>query len=78
MQTILVFIKCDLGQTYEVANRLADIDTPPHTYSISGEYDLFCMFHLPTETEVGRFVAEQVQTVEGIKATKTTITFHAF
>ena len=40
MQTIFVQIKCELGQSYRVAEELVEIDGVSEVYSVSGPYDL--------------------------------------
>ncbi len=79
MRTIFVMIKCQLGQAYEVASELVDsIQQVPSVYSTSGDYDLMAQFHLPSDTDIGRFVNEEVHKVSGIIDTKTIICFNAF
>ena len=79
MQTIFVLVKCELGRAYEVADAaVQSIEEVSEVYSISGQYDLLMKFHLPSGTDIGRFVTSQVQTLEGVKDTFTLITFKAF
>ena len=79
MQTIFVSIKCDLGRAYEVADELVQaIEQVSEVYSTSGEYDLLVKCYLQDEDDVGHFVTEHIQRLDGIKATFTTITFKAF
>ena len=40
MQTIFVQVKCELGQSYRVAEELVEIDGVSEVYSVSGPYDL--------------------------------------
>ncbi|MEL6288600.1 MAG: Lrp/AsnC ligand binding domain-containing protein [Pseudomonadota bacterium] len=78
MRTYLVFIRCELGRTYEVAGHLAEIEQAPHVHSVSGEYDLFCMFNLADDADVGRFITDTVQTIPGIRETQTIVCFNPF
>jgi len=78
MQTIFVQLKCDLGQAYEVAARLAEREGVSEVYSISGQYDLLAKCYLDDGDDIGRFVATQIQVLDGIRDTYTTITFNAF
>lgn len=79
MQTIFVSIKCDLGRAYEVADELIQaIEQVSEVYSTSGEYDLLIKCYLQDEDDVGHFVTEQIQRLDGIRGTFTTITFKAF
>ena len=78
MRKILVFIKCEIGKTYEVANALADLPLGPTIDSISGEYDLFAQINLTENDDIGRVIADQVHTIPGIRDTKTIICFKPF
>ena len=77
-RTYLIFIRCELGQTYKVAAELADLDSAPYVYSISGEYDLFCMFRLPSNDDVGRYVSDSIHKISGISSTNTIVCFNPF
>ncbi|GHF26498.1 AsnC family transcriptional regulator [Kordiimonas sediminis] len=79
MKTVFVMIKCELGKTYDVAATLADeIAEVRSVHSTSGKYDLLAQFALDTEQEIGRFIANKVQTVSGVKDTYTIIGLNAF
>jgi DNA-binding Lrp family transcriptional regulator len=78
MQTIFVQVKCELGQSYRVAEELVEIDGVSEVYSVSGLYDLLVKCYVADEVDVGHFVNNQVQSVPGIRDTLTIITFNAF
>jgi DNA-binding Lrp family transcriptional regulator len=78
MQTFFVQIKCELGKTYEVAQKLADMELHSEIYSTAGDFDLFVKYHVDDDVDIGHFVGENVQRTAGIKDTRTTITFKAF
>ncbi|MCB1833111.1 MAG: Lrp/AsnC ligand binding domain-containing protein [Geminicoccaceae bacterium] len=79
MQTIFVMVKCELGQSYEVAEAAREgIEEASEVYSTSGQYDLIMKFHLDQGIDIGRFVNSRVQTLAGVKDTFTLITFKAF
>ena len=79
MQTIFVMVKCELGQSYEVAETARErIEEASEVYSISGQYDLIMKFHLDQGVDIGRFVNSRVQVLDGVKDTFTLITFKAF
>tara|TARA_B100002003_G_scaffold206459_1_gene200278 strand:- start:6 stop:245 length:240 start_codon:yes stop_codon:yes gene_type:complete len=78
MQTIFIQVKCALGQSYEVARALMEIEGVSEVYSISGPYDLLIKCYLPSGDDVGHFVNEGIQKVDGITDTMTIITFNAF
>ena len=78
MVPFFVQIKCQLGKSYEVANRLADAEIASEIYSIAGNYDILAKFYVEKDTDIGHFVGEKVQTIPGIVDTRTVITFKAF
>jgi DNA-binding Lrp family transcriptional regulator len=78
MVPFFVQIKCQLGQAYNVANKLADAEIASEVYSTAGNYDLLVKFYVESNTDIGHFVTEKVQTIPGIQDTHTIITFKAF
>jgi DNA-binding Lrp family transcriptional regulator len=78
MVPFFIQIKCQLGKSYQVANALADAEIASEIYSTAGEFDLLAKFYVATETDIGHFVNEKVQTIPGIQDTRTIITFKAF
>jgi DNA-binding Lrp family transcriptional regulator len=78
MQIFFVQIKCELGQSYGVANKIADAEIASEIYSTAGDFDLLLKFYLEDDQDVGHFVNERVQVIEGIKDTRTIMTFRAF
>lgn len=78
MVPFFVLIKTQLGRCYDVANELADAEIASEIYSTAGDYDLLAKFYVDDETDIGHFVAEKVQVLDGIADTKTIITFKAF
>jgi DNA-binding Lrp family transcriptional regulator len=78
MVPFFVQIKCQLGKSYEVANKLADAEIASEIYSTAGDYDLLVKFYVDDKTDIGHFVNEKVQAIPGIQDTHTIITFKAF
>jgi DNA-binding Lrp family transcriptional regulator len=78
MVPFFVQIKCQLGKSYEVANKLADAEIASEIYSTAGDYDLLVKFYVDEGADIGHFVNEKVQTLPGIQDTRTIITFKAF
>lgn len=78
MVPFFVQIKCELGKSYEVANKIADSEIASEIYSTAGEFDLLVKFYVDPAADIGHFVNEKVQTIPGIKDTRTVITFKAF
>ncbi|MBW7835420.1 MAG: Lrp/AsnC ligand binding domain-containing protein [Sphingomonadales bacterium] len=79
MRPVFVFIKCELGKTYEVADQLVDtIEEVSEVYSVSGQYELLAKFNLEDDQDIGHFVCEKVQKLPHIKDTFTLISFKVF
>ena len=78
MQTIFIMVKCELGETYKVADQAVQTEQVSEVYSVSGQHDLLMKCYLDESQDVGQFVTEKVQIIEGIKDTFTLITFKAF
>jgi DNA-binding Lrp family transcriptional regulator len=56
MVPFFVQIKCQLGKSYEVANRLADAEIASEIYSTAGEFDLLVKVYVDAGTDIGHFV----------------------
>jgi DNA-binding Lrp family transcriptional regulator len=78
MVPFFVQFKCKLGQSYAVANALAEAEIASEIYSTAGDYDLLVKFYVDKDTDIGHFVNEKVQVIPGIQDTHTIITFKAF
>ena len=78
MQCFFVHFICDLGKTYDVAAKLADREIASEIYSTSGDYDLMAKFYLPKDEDIGRFVADNLHDIPGVRRTMTVMTFKAF
>ena len=78
MTPFFVQIKCQLGKSYQVANKLAEAEIASEIYSTAGDFDLLVKFYVEEKTDIGHFVNEKVQVIPGIKDTYTIITFKAF
>ena len=78
MVPFFIQIKCQLGKSYQVANELADREIASEIYSTAGAFDLLVKFYVPPEEDPGRFVTNVVQKIDGIRDTRTIVTFKAF
>jgi DNA-binding Lrp family transcriptional regulator len=78
MRAYFVQIKCDLGKSYDVASAIADAEIASEIYSTAGGYDLLVKLYLEEQEDVGRFIADRLQTIPGIRDTYTLVTFKAF
>ena len=79
MQTLFVMIKCDLGRAYDVADSaMQDVKAVSEVHSVSGQYDLLMKIYLDDHEDIGRFVTQKVQTIDGVRDTFTLIAHKAF
>jgi len=78
MRTIFVMIKAELGRAYQVADLIVDTGQVSEVHSISGQYDLLVKVYLDEGDDIGHFVTEVIQPIEGIRDTFTLIGFRAF
>ncbi len=79
MQTIFVMVKCELGQTYDVAGQAVDrVERLSDVHSFLGQYDVMMKCHLEDGHDIGHFVTEEVQRLAGVKDTFTLIAFKSF
>ena len=83
MHTLLIQIKCKPGTTYDVADRIyaelvEEQQIGVKLFSTSGEFDLFLEMRAPRDEDIGKFVNDNLLTMEGIERTVTTLAFHAF
>ncbi|MEI6559436.1 MAG: Lrp/AsnC ligand binding domain-containing protein [Rhodospirillaceae bacterium] len=79
MQTIFVLVKCELGKAYQVADEaVQQIEPVSEVHSISGQHDLLMKCYLDNDADIGRFVIDHIQTLDGVRDTFTMIAFKAF
>ncbi|CAG1013846.1 MAG: Lrp/AsnC family transcriptional regulator [Rhizobiaceae bacterium] len=78
MRAVFVQLQCQPGRTYEVADALFEREVVSELYSTSGEYDLLMKIYIEDETDIGKFINDNVADVPGIVRSLTTLTFKAF
>ena len=79
MKPMFVQIKCELGQTFRVAELLIDtIEETAEVYSITGNWDLLAKFHLSNDQSFGEFVNFKLHTLPGIRDTFSLVAFRLF
>ena len=52
MTPFFVQIKCQLGKSYQVANKLAEAEIASEIYSTAGEFDLLVKFYVEAGTDI--------------------------
>jgi len=78
MQTIFVQVKCEMGKVYDVANEAIEVEPVSEVHSISGRFDLMIKCYLDDDQDIGHFVTEKIQTLDGVADTYTLVAFKAF
>lgn len=78
MVCLFVQIRCKPGTAYKVADEIALREIHSELYSISGDYDLLMKMYVPKDEDVGRYINDNLLSIEGIERTHTTQTFKAF
>lgn len=78
MTCVFIQLRCRPGTTYSVADAIALRELHSELYSTSGEYDLLMKLYIPEGEDVGKFINENLLTIDGIERSLTTLTFKAF
>ncbi|QIE45617.1 Lrp/AsnC family transcriptional regulator [Pseudohalocynthiibacter aestuariivivens] len=78
MRCVFVNIRCRPGTTYTVAEKIALREMHSELYSTSGPFDLLLKLYVPEDEDVGKFINDGLQGIDGIERTETTLTFKAF
>lgn len=78
MRPIFVNVRCQPGRSYRVAEEIALREIHSELYSTSGPFDLLLKMYVPEGEDVGKYINENLLTIEGIERTETTLTFKAF
>jgi DNA-binding Lrp family transcriptional regulator len=79
MKPLFVQIKCELGEAYNVADRMIDaIGEAAEIYSTSGAFDLLVKFHLADDQSIGEFVNKKLHKIPGIRDTYTLMAYRLF
>lgn len=78
MRTVFVQIRCKPGTTYQVADDIALREKYAELHSVSGDWDLLMKIYIPDGEDIGHFINDAFQGIEGIERTHTIMTFKAF
>jgi len=78
MRPVFVNIRCKPGTSYAVADQIALREIHSELYSTSGPFDLLLKLYVPDDEDIGKFINENLLTIDGIERTETTLTFKAF
>ncbi len=76
--TAFVMITTEGRHTSDIAQRIAEVEGVTEVYSVTGAHDLIAILHLPDYERLADIVPDQIASIEGVKATETTIAFRAY
>lgn len=75
---VFVQLRCKPGTTYKVAEEIVLREIHSELFSTSGEYDLILKLYIPADQDVGKYINDELLTIQGIERSLTTLTFNAF
>ncbi len=78
MTTAIVLVICDVDQTPETAQRLADLDGVREVYSVAGDFDRVAIVHVRDHEDLADVVTEHIRKTEGVAHTRTLIAFRTY
>jgi DNA-binding Lrp family transcriptional regulator len=78
MVTAIVLVHCEVDQTPETAQALADLDGVREVYSVAGDYDLVAIVHVRDHDDLATVVTERIRKVGGVLNTQTLIAFRTY
>ena len=76
MVTAIVLVTCEVDQTPETAQALADLDGVSEVYSVAGDWDLVAVVRVGGHDDLA--VTEHIRKVHGVASTRTLIAFRTY
>jgi DNA-binding Lrp family transcriptional regulator len=78
MVTAIVLVTCEVAQTPETAQALADLDGVSEVYSVAGDWDLVAVVRVSDHDDLATTVTEHIRKVAGVATTNTLIAFRTY
>lgn len=78
MKPVFLQLQCTPGRTYEVADALYKREIVSELYSTSGDFDLLIKIYIDEDSDIGKFINENILDIPHIVRSLTTLTFTAF
>ena len=69
--TAYVLINLAAGAAEQVYNHLVNLELVQQVDAVSGPYDMIAIVNGSTFNEIGKFILEEIQTIQGVKKTMT-------
>jgi DNA-binding Lrp family transcriptional regulator len=76
--TAFVMVKTEGRRASEVARRVAEIEGVAEVYSVTGDYDLIAILHVPEYERIAEIVPDKIGMLEGITHTTTIMAFRSY
>ena len=68
-----VFVECTQGKALDVVQNLSALDAVSSCHAVTGPVDVIAFLEAIDLDQLGKFVVEKIQTVEGVLRTSTNI-----
>jgi DNA-binding Lrp family transcriptional regulator len=68
-----VFVHCSQGKALEVSRKLSGVDGVISSHAVTGPVDVIVYIEAPDINDLGAFIVEKIQSVEGVLRTSTNI-----
>ena len=76
--TAIVLVTCEVDQTPETAQALADLGGVSEVYSVAGDWDLVVVVRVGGHDDLAQTVTEHIRKVHGVASTRTMIAFRTY
>ena len=78
MVTAIVLVTCEVDQTPETAQALADLDGVSEVYSVAGNVDLIAIVRVAHFDEIAEVIAGKISKTPGVLNTESHVAFRAY
>ncbi len=78
MITAIVHVDTDVARSPEAAAEIAELDGVSEVYSVTGDVDLVAVVRVQEHEQLADVIADHLNKVEGVRATKTYLAFRAY
>ena len=68
-----VFVECTQGKSLDVSQKLSGVDGVTSSHAVTGPVDVIVFVETSDINDLGKFVVEKIQSVEGVLRTSTNI-----
>lgn len=76
--TAIITVKCELGKTPEIAERLSKVEDVSEVYTTVGEYDLVAKIRTRDTKSLKEIVEREISRIGGINEIRASIVFECF